>query len=131
MKTKRVLMFTFLFSAMSMFVLFAQGPRPKFTPEQRAKQMTEHMKKQLSLTDEQASKLDAVNLQFVQEQMKARETSKDVRADMRACYEKHNAALKEILTPEQFKKWQDSRRDMMNRMRQNQNQNAPQPMSEQ
>lgn len=130
MKTKKVLAFTLLFSALSMMVLFAQGPRPKFTPEQRAKQMTEQMKKQLNLTDDQVAKLEAANLQFVQEQMKVRENSQDVRADMRACYEKHNAALKSILTPEQLKTWQDSRRDMMNRMRQNQGQNA-QPMSEQ
>ncbi|MGC9150254.1 MAG: hypothetical protein ACP5F6_00625 [Microbacter sp.] len=130
MKTKKVLAFTLLFSALSMVVMFAQGPRPQFTPEQRAKNMTEQMKKQLNLTDEQASKLEAVNLKFVQDQMKARETSKDVRADMRACYEKHNAALKEILTPEQFKTWQESRRAMMNRMRPNEGQNG-QPMSEQ
>lgn len=125
MKTKRVLAFTLLFAAFSVVAIFAQ--RPNFTPEQRAKAMTERMKKQLNLNDDQVAKLETLNLQFVQEQMKAREAGGDVRADMRAAVEKQDAALKEILTPDQMQKWQDARKAMMERMRNMQSQGGGQP----
>ncbi len=126
MKTKKVLAFTLLFAAFSVVAIFAQ--RPNFTPEQRAKAMTERMKKQLNLNDDQVAKLEALNLQFVQEQMKAREAGGDVRTDMRAAADKHDAALKEILTPDQFQKWQEARKAMMERMRNMQSQGGGQPM---
>lgn len=125
MKTKKVLAFTLLFAAFSVVAIFAQ--RPNFTPEQRAKALTERMKKQLNLNDDQVAKLEALNLQFVQEQVKARESVKDVRAEMRAAGEKHDAALKEILTPDQFQKWQDARKAMMERMHNMQSQGGGQP----
>ncbi len=126
MKTKRVLAFALLFAAFSVVAIFAQ--RPNFTPEQRAKAMTERMKKQLNLNDDQVAKLETLNLQFVQEQMKAREAGGDVRAEMQAASEKQNAALKEILTPDQFQKWQESRKAMMERMRNMQSQGGGQAM---
>lgn len=126
MKTKRVLAFTLLFAAFSVVAIFAQ--RPNFTPEQRAKAMTERMKKQLNLNDDQVAKLETLNLQFVQEQMKAREAGGDVRADMRAAADKHDAALKGILTPDQFQKWQEARKAMMERMRNMQSQGGGQSM---
>ncbi len=126
MKTKKVLAFTLLFAAFSVVAIFAQ--RPNFTPEQRAKAMTERMKKQLNLNDDQVAKLEVLNLQFVKEQVKARESASDVRADMRAAADKHDAALKEILTPDQLQKWQEARKAMMARMHNMQSQGGGQPM---
>ena len=128
MKTKKVLAFTLLFAAFSVVAIFAQ--RPNFTPEQRAKALTERMKKQLNLNDDQVAKLEALNLQFVQEQVKARESASDVRAEMGAAFKKHNAALKEILTPDQFQKWQEARKAMMEKMHNMQSQGGGQPMQQ-
>jgi phage I-like protein len=125
MKTKKVLAFMLLFAAVSIVAVFAQ--RPNVTPEQRAKAMTERMKKQLNLTDDQVVKLDSINLQFAQEQMKARESGNDVREAMRAASEKYTATLKGILTPDQFQQWQDARKKMMERMQQMQQSQGDQP----
>jgi len=125
MKTKKVLAFMLLFAAVSIVAVFAQ--RPNVTPEQRAKAMTERMKKQLNLTDDQVVKLDSINLQFAKEQMKARESGNDVREAMRAASEKYTATLKGILTPDQFQQWQDARKKMMERMQQMQQSQGDQP----
>lgn len=114
-----------LFAAFSIVAVFAQ--RPNVTPEQRAKAMTERMKKQLNLTDDQVAKLDSINLQFAQEQMKARESGNDVREAMRAASEKYTATLKGVLTPDQFQQWQDARKKMMERMQQMQQSQGDQP----
>ncbi|MBB3186366.1 DUF4890 domain-containing protein [Microbacter margulisiae] len=117
MKTKRFLTFMVLFAALSMGAAFAQGFNSQLTPEQRAKQMTERMKKQLNLTDDQVAKIDSVNLKFAQDMMKARESG-DMRSAMRTCIEEQNTALKAILTPDQMKTWEDARKAMMERMHQ-------------
>lgn len=91
-----------------------RGERPNMDPTERANQMTEHMAKEYSLTDEQKEKLSAINLEFTQsmtppeqaksdaDKKKSSEKDSDRRAEMQQKYEAYNAQLKEVLTDEQY-----------------------------
>jgi Spy/CpxP family protein refolding chaperone len=120
MKTKRVLVLTMLFSTLCVVMALAQGPRGNAgTPEERAAKTTEHMKKALNLTDEQAAKVQTLNLNFFKEQQKAREAVKDANQDLRegmkAKLDARDAELQKILTPDQFKQYQaDKQKRMQN-----------------
>jgi len=105
-------MMTMLFMIMSMVSVLAQGQwgNSNATPEERATQMTERMKTSLKLTDDQVAKVQAANLQMTKDMAAARESGEDMRTSMQSVMEKYNAALEKILTPEQFKTYQDNRR---------------------
>jgi Spy/CpxP family protein refolding chaperone len=115
MKTNKTVMMTMLFLVMSMASVLAQGQLGNGTPEERATQMTERMKTSLKLTDDQVAKVQAANLQRNKDMAAARESGEDMRTSMQAVMEKYNAALQKILTPEQFKTYQESRSQGANR----------------
>lgn len=120
-------MLTMLFSMLSMVVALAQGQRSgNATPEERATRMTDRMKTSLKLTDEQVAKVQAVNLQMAKDMAAARESGQDMRTSMQTIMAKQDAELQKILTPEQYKTYQDNRKQQMqNRLNGSGGGNAP------
>lgn len=107
-------MLTMLFTVLSMVVALAQGQRGGNTsPEERATRMTDRLKTSLKLTDEQAAKVHAVYLQMSKDMAAARESGEDMRTSMQTIMAKQDAELQKILTPEQYKTYQDGRKQQM------------------
>lgn len=86
------------------------------TPQERAQLQTGRMTKELSLTTEQAAKVEAINLKYANEfeakradQKKEREAK---RAEGKAIRDAHDAELKAVLTPEQYTQWQAKKEAM-------------------
>src|SRR5262245_16389875 len=101
--------------------LAQQGRWASSTPEQRAKTQTELMKEKLALTPEQLSKVEAINLDAAQKGQ-AVFTGMQPRADkLKAAKEIQQAketALKEVLTPDQFGRYQTARDELKQQMKQ-------------
>lgn len=101
------------------FSVSAQRPdrNPKMTPEDRASKQTEMMTKQLDLTADQQAKIQEINLKYSQQmaaqQGQAKEDRQQNMENMKAQMEAKNAEIKQVLTPEQFEKWQAKRNEMM------------------
>ena len=110
----------------SLFVFSVSAQRPdrnsKMTPEDRAAKQTEMMNKQLDLTADQQAKIQAINLKYSQQMAAQRSQATEDRQqnmeNMKTQMEARNAEIKQVLTPEQFEKWQTIR----NEMRQNRGQ---------
>ena len=71
------------------------------TPEERATKRTEQMKKELSLSEDQSSKIYAINLAHIIEMDKLKEEQKALKEKMKAERESTRLEIKEVLTPEQ------------------------------
>jgi Spy/CpxP family protein refolding chaperone len=130
MKTKKIVGFVIFFS---LFVVcaMAQGQRMGGTPEERAAKTTERLKQQLNLTDEQVVKVQSLNLQFFKDLEQVRASGQDARAAMMEKVKAHDADLQKILTPEQYQKYLDSRKQMQGRMQnmQHSSNDAPAPQN--
>ncbi len=78
-------------------------------PEQMAEKQTAHMVKSLSLDDQQAAKIKAINLEFAQKSQAARAELQGDREAMKASRQElqnsKNEALQGVLTQEQFEKY--------------------------
>jgi Spy/CpxP family protein refolding chaperone len=77
------------------------------------------LKKTLSLTDDQQTKMDAANKSFMENIRKVKadsaQSKDDARIKMNALRSDHDAAVKNILTPDQFEKWQAYKAGMKTR----------------
>lgn len=116
MATKKVVVLAVLFSAFSMVMVSAQVPKTPLTPQAKAERMTEHMKKMLKLTDEQATKMEALNVKFFEEQEQMGKAMREARQEFKAKMATHRADLQKILTPEQLKLYQSCKQHMQGHM---------------
>lgn len=73
-----------------------------------ADKASKHMQKQLGLTDDQTSKVKAIMQDMHEEGEK-------IRQEMVKLKESTDAKFKEVLTPEQYTKWQSMRESRMQR----------------
>jgi len=82
---------------------YAQDSKDKYTPEEKAKKMTDKMKSSLNLTDEQYPKMYSLNLDMIKwkKDNKAGNLSKDEKKKKR---EEFKASKENILTAEQQKR---------------------------
>lgn len=93
----------------------AGDPPSARPPAERAATLTETMKTRLGLSDQQAAQVLAINEQAATEvdaavgQYQRRELRKQVKSINAA----RDARLGEVLTPEQFRAWQDEKRAIM------------------
>ena len=89
-----------------------QGQQSKATAEERASKQVEMMKKSLDLNNDQVSKLQAVQTQFIKDQDQARTSKKgnSNQQDLKAKREAYDSQVKSILTPEQYQKYQDMKK---------------------
>ena len=92
----------------------AQPRRERRSAEERAKNQTEQLDKSLTLTAEQKTKIEAVNLELAKKADKMMENSGDrekMRAQMQEQETSRNAKYKEILTAEQYAKYTKEREE--------------------
>lgn len=104
---------------LSLTFTFAQGRAPRgggpgnLTPEERAERQTDVMTERLGLTEEQVAKVKELNLAFAEKMQanreKAGEDRQAARDAMLATRDEHVEALKNVLTEEQFEKWENAR----------------------
>jgi len=121
MKTAKILAVTFLMSIFCGTLLYAQqGQKPQRTvqtPDERVGKRVEMMKKSLNLTDEQAAKVQEAQKQMLGDVKQIQAKNKANREEMKAKAEAYNAQLKTILTPEQYQKYQEHRKNMRKDMK--------------
>ncbi len=86
------------------------------TPEERAKMRTERLTKELELTPEQATKVQAINVKYadkVDEARKEREADRaEVRKEAKTMHDAHDAEMKAVLTADQYAKWTARKEEM-------------------
>jgi uncharacterized protein YoxC len=119
MVTKNVVVLTVLFSAFCVVMSSAQTTKTPPTPQTRADRTTQYLKKALNLTDDQTAKVETLNLKMFQAQEEMRKAVTEVGKNFKAKMEARDAELQKILTPEQFKQYQDFEhhmKDMKGRM---------------
>ncbi len=97
---------------------YSQGQRMRMTPEQRAKEL----KEQLSLTDEQVTKVTKI-FEHSQQEMEAKRADfqgdRDaMRQFMQKSRAKNDSLIKVLLTKEQVKKYEEIQKEQMQRMQQ-------------
>lgn len=98
---------------------------PSMKPEEMAKRRTEQMAEQLGLSKEQQEKVYQLNLQQMEQMTKMRQERADrEKADrethknkVRAQHEQHAAQMKDILSEEQYTKWEQLQREQRDRHR--------------
>jgi len=95
----------------------AQGPQrggfADITPEERAEKQTEVMTERLGLDEEQAATIKDLNLTFAEKVKEVRDNSESretTREAMTTVHKEHAAAIKEVLTGEQFQKWENAQK---------------------
>ena len=95
----------------------AQEQRKMSSPEDRAQRMTERMASELKLSEEQKQKVLAINLEHAKkrsaEMEKQRAEMEARKAEMKAQEEK----IKEVLTEEQRKQWEEIKMDRQSERR--------------
>ncbi len=100
--------------------VYSQQPELSNDPTERGKQVTEWMKTNLQLTDEQVPKVEAVNIRCAEKNIEL-EGSKNMVKGTRQKYLVSNEryrdnSLKKILTAEQFKNYQAKKEEVMTKM---------------
>lgn len=110
---RKLVLVTFLLTG-----TLAWAQRHDVNPKERAAKHAENMKKELSLNDDQFAKVKAIDEKYFTDAMKLRsDTAQSVgtsRNRMKKLMDDHSAALKKVLTPEQWSKWtalRDKRRE--------------------
>ena len=115
---KVILVFAVVMSAMS---VFAQDGSPKKNAQQRAEQFVKELSKELSLTADQSSKIQLVQLESIKklDSIKAKATDGDKKAgkkEAKAVNDAASTSIKAILTDEQktkFDSWIEARKEKM------------------
>lgn len=104
----------FAFLMMFSVAVIAQDKQHK-NPEEKAKMMSDKMKTELTLTDDQYQKVQAINLDFATQSSALKKEGNDKAAwseKMKPLKEEHARALKEVLTAEQFTKYETMKDDI-------------------
>lgn len=104
------------------------GKRAPLTPEQRAERRIKAMKKNLSITDDQANKLRPVLIASIQQMDDIKHQPKGVKGakkeQMMQMKNNLDAQMKSILTPEQYQKMKDMQEQQKEKRKAGRN-NAP------
>ncbi len=83
----------------------------KMTPEQRAEKRTQHMTEKLELNADQQAKVKDLHLRMAKqrEELRSNETMtrEEKKAAMIASHDAYKVELRQILTPEQYEKYQE------------------------
>lgn len=111
-------------TCMALFMLvsvssFSQEKMQHKTPEEKAKMLSDKMKTDLTLSDEQFQKVQTVNLDFATKTSALpKDGDKSAWKDkMKSLDEDRSKSLKEILTPDQFSKYEKNRSEMKEKMK--------------
>jgi hypothetical protein len=98
---------------------FAQQKVKRKTPEERASIITSKMKMSLNLSDDQYTKVRAVNLNFATkfDEIRMAEDKKDLISKMKNLDRERMKSLKAVLTPEQYTKYEAEKNAARERMK--------------
>ena len=104
--------FTSVNSTALRFTVIQNPQNQQMSPEERAKQETEWMKKDLALTDAQLVKVDSINLKFAKKrsEMRSQMQGQDreaMMAKMQEMQAQKETELKPVLTEDQLKKYKE------------------------
>jgi len=102
---------------LSSSVLFAQDQMQKRTPEERAKRQTEWMEKNLSLTQDQDSKVYNIVLKYAQMMQNTSSSPNVPETQRQGIMTARDNELKGVLTGDQFQKFQAHETEMREKMR--------------
>ena len=91
----------------------ASAQMPDFNPEEMVKMIVDQMKETLKLTDEQYPKVMDLQKKQMENMQKMFEGGGFDMDAMQKQMEEHQAAMKKILTADQFKKWEEQQAQMM------------------
>lgn len=99
----------------------AQNGKRGENKKPRSENRMENMQKELDLTADQVAQIQKMwdeNSKERETLQKTRENSRDeFRQEMKSMRDKHEAKMKEILTPEQYKKYQEKQKQQMQNRR--------------
>ncbi|MBS1606541.1 MAG: hypothetical protein JST42_28045 [Bacteroidetes bacterium] len=98
----------------------AQTPDSARTAEGRANKLTEKMKTELTLTDEQYPKVQAINLKYAQKNEAIFQGSEGRFAKFRSlksAQKDKSKEMKAVLTSDQYRKYQEMAEEMKNKAR--------------
>lgn len=92
--------------------------RAKMTPEQRAERHAGRLQKALGLTDAQKQAIIESDVQTAKQIQPLKEEQKDRREKLVAMQKQRDEKMKSILTPEQYAKFQEMKKERMAKMAQ-------------
>jgi periplasmic protein CpxP/Spy len=108
------LMIGALMSLMALSTFAQRGERVERTLEERAAMRAEKMKTELELSDEQTVKVEAAFLTKMTKSKELRakyaEDKETQKKEMRLVHSEFKTSMKEILSTEQFAKWQEMKK---------------------
>jgi hypothetical protein len=117
---KKIILFSFLLVPLLTLVLSVNAQeKMHMTPQEKAQKLTDWMKTNLKLTDDQVAKVQPINLKYAQKMADTKNSSQDQKAKMdamKADEEAKDAELKAVLTPEQYTSWEAKKADMKKEM---------------
>ncbi|WP_110057385.1 hypothetical protein [Chitinophaga sp. S165] len=89
----------------------ATAKKVRFTPEQRADKMSDKLDRRLNLTKQQDKDIHTINTDITRRMEELKHNTslskKDKMQQMKALNEERNQRFKSVLTPDQYKKWND------------------------
>jgi Spy/CpxP family protein refolding chaperone len=89
----------------------ATAKKVRFTPEQRADKMSDKLDRRLNLTKQQDLDIHTINTDITRRMEELKHNTalskKDKMQQMKALNEERNQRFKSVLTPDQYKKWND------------------------
>ena len=100
---------------------FAQDGRMKKTPEERTEMQMKWANKNLSLTDDQSTRLQEVVLRYAKKRDSVMAQSNGERGAGRPVMEKRDTEIKGILNDDQYKKYKAHEQEMREKMMQRRN----------
>ena len=106
-------------------VSFSQQTKPD--PEARAKKISEKMKTELSLSDDQYTKVYDINLKYAEKMKGLRNEESDKKtkmSSMRDLNKSKNEELKGVLSEEQMNKYTDMQKEMKHKAREHRKKSA-------
>jgi hypothetical protein len=122
---RKILVSIFLLTALLLVVTFTRAQKKTAAnPEQRATKLTEWMKTNLQLNDDQATQVQTINLKYANKTQELQTQSLSRKQKMQILKENDkakDAELKSVLTTEQYNGYQakkeEIRKEMKERMR--------------
>jgi len=99
----------------------AQKDSTAHSPEARARTMTDKMKTELSLSDDQYTKVYEINLKYAQKNQEALKAEGSRMSKLKAMKTENaekNSELKTVLSQEQFDKYKSMQKEMRSTMKQ-------------
>ena len=101
--------FKILFMLTGIFTIFSASAQYKQDPEKNAKKQSEWMKTELALSEEQVSKIEAINLSYAKKRKALKE---EMHKQMKSLREDKQKELSAVLTKEQAEKYEKKKAEM-------------------